>query len=158
MEEKEIISNTCPHCGGTHVEYITRVTGFFSKVGSWNKGKIAELRDRRSAIEANKKMISDVASISFEEEEEARKIKLFWKNSCPRCPEAKALAKKLEEKGYTVEYYNIETTEGLAEASLHMVMATPTIVLVDGSDEEIAAWRGTVPKMSEVEGAIAENS
>jgi len=25
---------------------MTRVTGFFSKVESWNKGKIAELRDR----------------------------------------------------------------------------------------------------------------
>jgi ribonucleoside-triphosphate reductase len=25
---------------------MTRVTGFFSKVGSWNKGKLAERRDR----------------------------------------------------------------------------------------------------------------
>jgi ribonucleoside-triphosphate reductase len=25
---------------------MTRVTGFFSKVGSWNKGKLAELKDR----------------------------------------------------------------------------------------------------------------
>lgn len=36
----------CPRCGSSNVEHMTRVTGFFSKVESWNKGKIAELRDR----------------------------------------------------------------------------------------------------------------
>ncbi|HDH53616.1 MAG TPA: hypothetical protein ENH24_03935 [Nitrospirae bacterium] len=153
MEEKEMLSNKCPYCGSNHVEYITRVTGFFSKIGSWNKGKIAELRDRRSAIETNRKMLSDVAGLSLEDEK-TKRIKLFWKNSCPRCPEAKAIAKKLAEKCYSVDYYNIETTEGLAEASLHMVLATPTMVLVDENDEEIAAWRGITPGLSEVEEAL----
>ena len=37
---------TCPKCGSGHIEGITRVTGFFSKISGWNKGKIAELRDR----------------------------------------------------------------------------------------------------------------
>ena len=32
---------------GHDVEQITRVTGFFSKVSSWNAGKLAELKDRR---------------------------------------------------------------------------------------------------------------
>ncbi|MEM3492741.1 MAG: anaerobic ribonucleoside-triphosphate reductase [Thermoplasmata archaeon] len=40
------LSETCPACGSTEVEGITRVTGFFSKIGSWNKGKIGELRER----------------------------------------------------------------------------------------------------------------
>jgi len=31
---------------GHNVEHITRVTGFFSKVSSWNKGKRGELQDR----------------------------------------------------------------------------------------------------------------
>lgn len=31
---------------GRNVEHITRVTGYFSKVKSWNKGKVAELADR----------------------------------------------------------------------------------------------------------------
>ncbi len=91
------------------------------------------------------------------EDEKTKKIKLFWKNSCPRCPVAKAIARKLEEKGYTVDYYNIETTEGLAEASLHRVLVTPTMILVDGNDEEIDVWRGTTPCLSEIEGVIAEN-
>ena len=33
--------------GGKDIEQITRVTGFFSKVSSWNKGKLAELADRK---------------------------------------------------------------------------------------------------------------
>lgn len=36
----------CPYCGSTNVEHMTRVTGFFSKIEGWNRGKIAELRDR----------------------------------------------------------------------------------------------------------------
>lgn len=31
---------------GHNVDHITRVTGYFSKVSGWNKGKTAELRDR----------------------------------------------------------------------------------------------------------------
>lgn len=31
---------------GRNIEHITRVTGYFSKVSGWNKGKVAELIDR----------------------------------------------------------------------------------------------------------------
>lgn len=36
----------CPHCGSKNVVHITRVTGYFTVTSSWNKGKIAELKDR----------------------------------------------------------------------------------------------------------------
>ncbi len=32
---------------GKNIEHITRVTGYFSKVSGWNKGKVAELIDRK---------------------------------------------------------------------------------------------------------------
>lgn len=32
--------------GGRDVEHITRVTGYFSRVSGWNKGKRGELSDR----------------------------------------------------------------------------------------------------------------
>jgi len=38
--------NVCPLCGSEKVDHITRVTGYFSKVSGWNKGKKAELKDR----------------------------------------------------------------------------------------------------------------
>ena len=31
---------------GRNVEHITRVTGYFSRVSGWNKGKLGELSDR----------------------------------------------------------------------------------------------------------------
>jgi hypothetical protein len=34
---------------GRNVECITRITGYFSKVSGWNKGKIGELHDRTKA-------------------------------------------------------------------------------------------------------------
>ncbi len=42
------LSKTCgyPDCNSTDVEGITRITGYFTKISSWNKGKVGELRDR----------------------------------------------------------------------------------------------------------------
>ncbi len=40
------LSSTCPYCSSPDVEGITRVTGFFSKINGWNKGKLGELKDR----------------------------------------------------------------------------------------------------------------
>ncbi len=40
------LSETCPYCGSESIEGITRVTGFFSKISSWNKGKLGELKER----------------------------------------------------------------------------------------------------------------
>lgn len=36
----------CSYCGSENIEGITRITGYFSRIPGWNKGKIAELRDR----------------------------------------------------------------------------------------------------------------
>jgi len=44
------LKDTCPSCGSPDVEGITRVTGFFSKIRGWNKGKLGELRDRTRNI------------------------------------------------------------------------------------------------------------
>jgi ribonucleoside-triphosphate reductase len=41
------LKDRCPRCGSKNVERMTRVTGFFSKVEGWNRGKIAELNDRK---------------------------------------------------------------------------------------------------------------
>ncbi|HID25003.1 MAG TPA: anaerobic ribonucleoside-triphosphate reductase [Thermoplasmata archaeon] len=41
------LMENCPYCSSSNIEGITRVTGFFSKINSWNKGKIGELHDRR---------------------------------------------------------------------------------------------------------------
>jgi ribonucleoside-triphosphate reductase len=40
------LREACPSCGSTNVYGITRIVGYFSKITTWNKGKLGELRDR----------------------------------------------------------------------------------------------------------------
>lgn len=40
------LADTCGYCGSDEVEGITRITGYFTKISSWNKGKIGELHER----------------------------------------------------------------------------------------------------------------
>jgi len=40
------LSDVCTYCGSSQVQGITRITGYFTKIASWNKGKLGELRDR----------------------------------------------------------------------------------------------------------------
>jgi anaerobic ribonucleoside-triphosphate reductase len=40
------LRNHCPNCDSTNIDHVTRVTGYFTKVSGWNKGKKAELKDR----------------------------------------------------------------------------------------------------------------
>ena len=38
--------DNCPQCGG-EVDWFSRITGYYQAVSGWNKGKLAELKDRR---------------------------------------------------------------------------------------------------------------
>jgi len=41
------LNKQCVHCNSDEVEGISKITGYYSKISSWNKGKLAELRDRK---------------------------------------------------------------------------------------------------------------
>ena len=41
----------CPSCGSEEVDGITRITGYFTRTSSWNKGKRGELADRYRSSE-----------------------------------------------------------------------------------------------------------
>ncbi|MCX8110218.1 MAG: anaerobic ribonucleoside-triphosphate reductase [Syntrophorhabdaceae bacterium] len=40
------LRDRCAYCHSKDVDGITRITGYFTKVSSWNKGKLGELKDR----------------------------------------------------------------------------------------------------------------
>ncbi len=40
------LKDTCSFCSSENIDGITRITGYFSKITGWNKGKIGELKDR----------------------------------------------------------------------------------------------------------------
>lgn len=77
-------------------------------------------------------------------------VKIFYKDDCPNCPMAKKLRDNLKEKDVHVFDYNVETADGLAEASFYSVLSLPTIVVEDASENGIGEWRGVVPKVEEV--------
>ncbi len=41
------LKDRCEHCQSEDVEGITMITGYYSRISDWNKGKLAELRDRK---------------------------------------------------------------------------------------------------------------
>lgn len=83
------------------------------------------------------------------------RVKLFWKTACPQCGNAKIIGNQLEQEGLLVYDYNLDTPDGLAEASYYSVMSTPTIIIEDEQENPIASFSGQVPTSSEVKQAIA---
>ncbi len=77
-------------------------------------------------------------------------VKIFYKDDCAICPQAKLLGENLRKKNVDVMDYNVATADGLAEASFYSVKALPTIVVEDAMENDIADWRGSVPQMEEV--------
>jgi ribonucleoside-triphosphate reductase len=41
------LKNECQFCGSKDIEGIARITQYFSRISGWNRGKVAELRDRK---------------------------------------------------------------------------------------------------------------
>ena len=82
------------------------------------------------------------------------KLKVFTQPNCPNCPPAKEFAKKFKSK-MEVEYWNITTAEGLAEAAMFNIMGTPSLVLTDDDDNELEVWRGEAPTEKEFKTKIS---
>jgi glutaredoxin len=77
-------------------------------------------------------------------------IKIFTKAKCPRCPAVKEIGMELKKEGVPVLNYDLDTMEGLAEASFYSILSTPSIVIEDEEEKEVASWRGVVPTLREV--------
>jgi glutaredoxin len=82
-------------------------------------------------------------------------IKLFVKKSCHRCPQAKQVGNILKEEGFEVIEYDIETADGLAEASFYSVQSTPTFILEDHEENAVADFRGEVPTPEKIREIMA---
>lgn len=74
-------------------------------------------------------------------------VKLFWKEGCAKCVEAKKILKEIGIK--TLEF-NIDTVDGMAEACFHQVSKTPALVLVDENDREIKVWESVLQAKKEL--------
>ena len=77
-------------------------------------------------------------------------VKIFIKAKCPKCPAVKEIGLTLKEEGIHVYHYDLDTLDGLAEASYYSILSTPSIVIEDEKEEEVFSWRGVVPTLQEV--------
>ncbi len=41
------LKDKCPNCGSGNIDWWSRITGYYQNVSGWNKGKLAELNDRK---------------------------------------------------------------------------------------------------------------
>ena len=77
-------------------------------------------------------------------------IKIFTKAKCPKCPAVKEMGTELKREGLPVLNYDLDTIDGLAEASFYSILSTPSIVIEDEEEREVISWRGVVPTLQEV--------
>ncbi len=77
-------------------------------------------------------------------------IKIFTKTNCPKCPAAKGMGKLLKERGVPVFQFDLDTIEGLAEASFYSIRSTPSLIVEDEQEKEVISWRGVLPSLEEV--------
>lgn len=79
-------------------------------------------------------------------------IKLFVKSDCPRCPAVRRALEGIDD----VQVFNVDDVDGLAEASFHGVLATPSVLIIDSSGAEVKSWRGEPPDPMHVKALLAQ--
>jgi len=77
-------------------------------------------------------------------------IKIFTKAKCPKCPAVKEIGTELKKEGLRVSNYDLDTIDGLAEASFYSILSTPSVIIEDEEEREVMSWRGVVPSLQEV--------
>jgi hypothetical protein len=86
-----------------------------------------------------------------------KEIKLFWQKDCGKCPTAKNVLTELEKVGKVnvkIKSFDVGTLDGMTEAAFHEVLSTPTMIVVDNDENELAAWRGEPPTLEELENVL----
>lgn len=77
-------------------------------------------------------------------------VKVFLKDGCYKCPSAREVGALLKKEGLEVLYYDLDTIDGLAEASYYGVLSTPTLIVEDKDERTLADFRGTVPTPQQI--------
>jgi len=114
-------NDACPKCGSEKIYLETRVTGYFSMVSGWTKGKLAELRDRKKISFDTPRFVPE---IKFEQPE---KIYFFGKDNCPKCEDVKKQLATCEVAD-RVQIVDTKDHEGLALACYYNVNEMPAIM------------------------------
>jgi hypothetical protein len=85
-------------------------------------------------------------------------VKIFTKAKCPKCPVVKEMGVALKKEGVPVSHYDLDTMDGLAEASYYGILSTPSVIIEDAEEREVMSWRGVAPTLQEVKEFLSARS
>lgn len=82
------------------------------------------------------------------------RIKVFGKKNCAKCETTKNklshfLKKNNFESTVSLEFYDMDTVDGMAEGAFNDVLKVPTTV-IEKDASAVARWEGDVPKTEEI--------
>lgn len=79
-------------------------------------------------------------------------IKIFGRENCPKCQAVKEKLQLLKgiAGNLTLTYYDMDTIDGLTEATYYGVGGIPTTIIVDYKGIETARWCGEVPQLEDI--------
>jgi ribonucleoside-triphosphate reductase len=134
---------------GTPTEVYSRIVGYYRSVRNWNAGKREEFGRRReyafpgtvptvaqgiyTGAYTESQSVHDSGARGIEISRVASYL-LFTRNSCPNCPPVSAA---IQASGLSGSSIDVDTGDGMAMASGHAVLATPTVILLDANGREI---------------------
>ena len=161
QREIESVKNELKDLHGSETEVYARIVGYYRAVKNWNKGKKDEFELRKNFQLED----SDLSSTSINREKTAGQLQenkenlirenttpstlftsdenssgeysyeLFAKKTCPNCPPVKDFMKDIPLEG---KYIDVDTDEGLSLAASKGVFASPTVILYDAENNEVA--------------------
>jgi len=116
------LDNKCKLCGSENTYQSTRITGYFSAIKNWTKGKLAELKDRT-------RVNFDMPIYNSKSADNIEKILFFSKPNCTKCDDLKHI---LAEKQIQLDVIDTQTSEGLALGCYYDVVELPCLAKVKG--------------------------
>lgn len=152
---------------GTQTEVYTRIVGYYRSVRNWNKGKKEEYTQRVCFSQPNIEQAAEssgqespaetvpAASVGTREPAGAAAPShylYFYRTACPKCPPVLAA---LEETDLSGRKINADTREGLKEAQKWSVMASPTVIFLDGQGNEVLRARDVSEVKDFTQAAVA---
>ena len=83
--EGAIEAPTCPKCGSENVIGVTRVVGYYSRIGNWNRSKLGELLDRQRGKYDFEGESSNLDAVY---DSNGVEIRIYGKDGCSICGSA----------------------------------------------------------------------
>ena len=134
---------------GTETEVYARIVGYYRSVRNWNRGKRDEYDLRKqfvwegdkNAVESKdqteKKLKTPAAvnaTVGINTLDSEIYYEYFSRKTCPNCGPVKKVLETLDIKGMHID---VDTPEGLENASKKGVLSSPTVIIFDTTGTEI---------------------